>query len=214
MAERKRIVVVEDHAIVREGIRRILAAEPDLEVVALLAEGAGAAARAKAEDADVVVLDVGLPGRDGVEVLTELRREHPRAAVVVLSMLPEDQCAIRLIQSGASAFLNKSRAPEELVAAVRKVAAGGRYLTDRLGDQLVAADAGRQRLSVRELQVLRAIGEGKTVGRIAEQLRISVKTVSTYRARLLAKLHLADTASLMRYAIEQERPGGPERPRP
>lgn len=213
MSERTRIVVIEDHAIVREGVRRILAAEPDLEVVALLEEGTGAAARAREVDADVVVLDIGLPGQDGVAVLAELRAKHPRAAVVVLSMYPEDQCAVRLLQSGASAYLTKSRAPEELVAAVRRVAAGGRYLTDRIGDQLVDADAGRSRLSNRELQVLRAIGEGKTVGRIAEQLGLSVKTVSTYRARLLAKLRLTDTAALIRYAIEQER-STPERPVP
>lgn len=213
MSERTRIVVIEDHAIVREGVRRILAAEPDLEVVALLEEGTGAAARAREVDADVVVLDIGLPGQDGVAVLAELRAQHPRAAVVVLSMYPEDQCAVRLLQSGASAYLTKSRAPEELVAAVRRVAAGGRYLTDRIGDQLVDADAGRSRLSNRELQVLRAIGEGKTVGRIAEQLGLSVKTVSTYRARLLAKLRLTDTAALIRYAIEQER-STPERPVP
>jgi DNA-binding NarL/FixJ family response regulator len=205
---RTRIVVVEDHAIVRDGIRRILAAEPDLEVVALCAEGEGAAAIAKETDADVVVLDIGLPGLDGVEVLAELRRLHPRAAVVVLSMYPEDQCAIGLLQSGASAYLAKSRAPDELVAAVRRVASGGRYITDRLGEQLVdATSIGRphDRLSMRELQVLRGIGEGKTVSRIAEGLGLSVKTVSTYRARLLAKLHLGDTAELMRYAIAQER---------
>jgi DNA-binding NarL/FixJ family response regulator len=211
MSERTRIVVVEDHAIVREGVRRILAAEPDLEVVALLEDGTGAAARAREVDADVVVLDIGLPAKDGVAVLAELRAEHPRAAVVVLSMYPEDQCAIRLLQSGASAYLTKSRAPEELVAAVRRVAAGGRYLTDRIGEELVDADARRSRLSNRELQVRRAIGEGKTVGRIAEQLGLSVKTVSTYRARLLAKLRLTDTVALMRYAIEQER-STPDRP--
>jgi len=203
-----RVVVVEDHAIVREGVRRILAGEPDLQVVALLSDGEGAAARARDTEADVVVLDVGLPGRDGVGVLSDLRQIHPRARVVVLSMYPEDQCAVRLLQSGASAYLTKSRAPEELVAAVRQVAAGGRYITDQLGDQLVDASSRglpHDRLSARELQVLRAIGEGKAVGRIAEQLGLSVKTVSTYRARLLAKLHLSDTAELMRYAIAQER---------
>jgi DNA-binding NarL/FixJ family response regulator len=156
---------------------------------------------------DLVILDINLPGRSGLEVLGDLRRLRPKLPVLVLSMHAEDQYARRLLKAGAYGYLRKESAPEELIAAVRKVVTGGRYVSPTLAEKLVLdldADAEaptHERLSDREFEILRLIGSGKQVSQIAEELHLSVTTISTYRARILEKLNLSTTAELVRYAV-------------
>lgn len=157
---------------------------------------------------DVVILDVTMPGRSGLDVLRDLRVMRPRLPVLVLSMHPEDQYGKRILKAGASGYMNKDSAPEELIKAIRKVQAGGRYISQALAEKLawdLNTDQERpvhEALSHREFEVLRLLASGKTVGQIALDLHLSATTVSTYRARILEKMSMATTAELMRYAIE------------
>lgn len=203
-----RVLIVDDHAVVRQGIRQILADHPDIEVADEAGTEQEAIDKARTGRCSLVLLDLSLPGRGGLEVLKQLREELPRLPVLVLTMHPEDQYAVRTIRSGAAGYLTKQSAPEELVRAVRQVAAGRRYLTaavaERLADQ-VRHDDSRPRheaLSDREFQVLRAIAAGRTVSDIARELALSVKTVSTYRARILEKMELRNNAELTHYAFQ------------
>jgi two-component system, NarL family, invasion response regulator UvrY len=156
----------------------------------------------------VVILDVTMPGRSGLDILRDLKALRPKLPVLVLSMHPESQYGKRVLKAGAAGYLNKDAAPEELVKAIRKVMAGGRYVSAALAETLawhLGADAERpvhEILSDREFEVLRILASGKTVSQIAEDLHLSVNTVSTYRARILEKMNMATTAELMRYALE------------
>ncbi len=156
---------------------------------------------------DVVVLDITMPGRNGLEVLREIRRSKPRLPVLVLSMHPENQFAVRVLKSGASGYMTKESAPEELVGAVKKVLAGGRYVSNTLAETLAASlsisqKAPQEKLSDREFQVLRLIASGKMMSDIARELSLSIKTISTYRARILEKMGMKNNAELMHYAIQ------------
>jgi two-component system, NarL family, invasion response regulator UvrY len=158
---------------------------------------------------DLVILDITMPGRSGVEILGELKRQQPKHPVLVLSMHPEDQYGKRMLRAGASGFMSKDVAPDELINAIRKVVAGGRYVSPTLAEKLAmdlnTRDTGRpphEVLSEREFEVLRMIASGKAVGDIAEEIHLSVATVSTYRARILLKMNMNTTAELIRYAIE------------
>ena len=203
-----RIVVADDHAIVREGIKRILADDPEMELVGEAGDGFEAARLARALRPDVVLLDISMPGRSGIDALAEIRGSSPTIRVLMLSMHPEDQYAIRCLREGADGYLTKESAPESLIEAIRKVHRGGKFISAALAERLVenlhapADQARHERLSDRELQVLMMIGNGKTVSEIADALCVSVKTVSTYRARLLEKMAMENNAQLMRYAIE------------
>lgn len=203
-----RVLVADDHAVVRRGVKGILEAEPDLVVVGEARDGAELLALVERQPCDAVVLDVTLPGRSGLEVLKDLKRQRPRLPVLVLSIHPEDQLAVRVLKAGGAGYMTKETAPAELVKAVRKVVAGGRYVSPRLAERLaedVQDDTERPRhegLSNREYEVLCLIASGKTVGEIAAQLSLSVKTISTYRARLLEKMGLRNNAELTRYAIQ------------
>jgi DNA-binding NarL/FixJ family response regulator len=201
-----RILVVDDHAVVRRGLRQILADEPDVEVYeATDTHEAMGLARARA--LDLVVLDLDLPGKNGLDLLKELKEERPRLPVLILSIHTEDQFALRTLKAGASGFLSKDAAPEDLVTAVRKILRGGKYVSERVAEKLLSrlaepADAAaHDSLSDREFQILRLFGAGKTVREIAEDLSLSVPTISTYRARVLEKLGMKTTAELVRYAI-------------
>lgn len=162
------------------------------------------------EDWDVVMLDITMPGRTGLEALKDIKAIKPQQRVIVLSVHSEDQFAVRVLKAGASGFLNKDSAPEELVKAVRKVTAGGRYVSNSLAEKLVmnldhpTDRPAHQALSDREFQVLRMIGSGKTVSEIAVELSLSVKTVSTYRTRILEKMELNTNAEITRYAFENK----------
>lgn len=202
-----KILHVEDHAIVREGFRRVLEdVFPDMEYGSA-GNGPEAVAQVRAQDWDVVVLDISLPGRGGLDILKDIREVRPRLQVLMMTMYPEDQYALRAFRAGASGYVNKGSPPEELVEAVKKVAEGGKYVSRTLAEHLASnlvTDTGKplhESLSDRELQVLQRLGAGKTVKEIGFELFLSEKTVSTYRTRLLEKMGMKTTAELVRYAI-------------
>jgi two-component system, NarL family, invasion response regulator UvrY len=203
-------LVADDHAVVRQGLRLILQETSDMQVTGEAASGPEALERARGDRYDVVVLDITMPGRSGFDVLKELRVEWPELPVLVLSMHAEEQFAVRLLKAGAAGYLNKESAPEELVKAIRKVVSGGRYVSPTLAEKLAfEIDAGSDKLahetlSDREFQVMRMMASGKTVKEIAAELSLSVKTISTYRARILTKMNLHTNAELIHYAITNQ----------
>jgi DNA-binding NarL/FixJ family response regulator len=205
-----RILIADDHPLVRQGLRQVLEAAEDLSVAGEAKDGHDAVALAARVAWDVAVVDYNMPGKGGVELVKELRRRFPERAVLVLSMYPEDRYALRLLRAGAAGYLNKESAPEELIGALRKVAAGGRYVSAALGEKLALAVSGGdeaplyEKLSDREYQIMWLIASGKTVGDIARQLFLSPNTVSTYRTRILKKINVRNNAELMRYAIRHQ----------
>ena len=203
------ILIVDDHPIVRHGLRLLLETRGAAKRVGEAADAAEAMERLREGGWEVMVLDIDLPDRSGLEVLRDAKARWPTLPVLILSIHPENMLAVRLLKSGAAGYLNKDSAPAELVEAVRRVAAGGRYISAAMA-QLLAEQIGtdparepHERLSEREYQVFRLLAAGTTVGAIAEQLHLSVNTVSTYRARVLEKLGAANNAGLMRYAAER-----------
>lgn len=203
-----RTLLVDDHKIVREGLKRILDEYDDFTSVEEASTGWEALDLARSQSFEVVILDIALPGMDGLETLKQLKQEFSRLPVLILSMYPEDQYALRVLRAGASGYVTKDRAPEELVDALRKVVAGGKYITPSLAEHLAesvqqgVAEQPYESLSDRELQVFRQIAAGKSVGEIASVLSLSVKTVSTYRRRLLSKMGMKTNAEVIRFAIE------------
>jgi len=205
-----RVLIADDHAVVRRGVRMVLEDTARIEVVAEAATGAEALDRARKERIDVAVLDLSMPGPGGLEVLRQLKEEHPHLPVLILTMHPEDQYAVRAFRAGASGYLTKQSIPEELIKAVETIASGRRYITPSVADALASevhhdsTKLPHEQLSDREYQVLLLIAAGKTVGEIAEQLRLSPKTVSTYRARVLEKMQLNTSAELTHYAFSHK----------
>jgi DNA-binding NarL/FixJ family response regulator len=204
-----RILVADDHAIVREGVKRILADTRDLRVLGEASNGQEVFAKVSSQAWDVVLLDLAMPGRNGLEVLQQLKHTNPHLPVLVFSMYPGSQYVIRALKAGARGYLPKESLPEELVVALRKVVQGGRYVSPSLTECLVLemtreSDAPlHTSLSDREYQVLCLLASGKTVTEVADELALSVKTISTYRARILEKMHMNTTAELIHYAILQ-----------
>jgi DNA-binding NarL/FixJ family response regulator len=197
----RRLLLVDDHPVFRQGVRRVLTeALPDV-LIEEADEGAGALARMRAHAADLVLLDVTLPGADGLEVLKGLRAEFPRVPVLVVSMHPADQFARRMIAAGAIGYLTKDTDPALLVRAVNLALKGQRYVSPGSDASEDDRDLLHQRLSDREYQVLRMIASGRTVSQVAQDLSLSVKTVSTYRARILEKMGMENNAELMHYAM-------------
>lgn len=203
-----KILIADDHAIVREGLKQIIADTRDMEVVGEADNGVDAIKQVRKMDCDVLLLDISMPDRSGIEVLKQLRKEVPRLAVLMLSMHREDQYAIRSLKAGAYGYLNKQSAPAELVNAIRVVAAGKKYISPALAQELanqVNDDREaplHETLSDREYQTLTMIASGKTVSEIAAELALSVKTISMYRSRLLQKMKLKHNAELTHYAIK------------
>ena len=202
-----RILLVDDHAVVREGLKQILADSIRGATFGEAATGDEALEKAKAGAWDVVILDMSLPGASGIEVLKELRQMYPRLPVLVLSMHPEEQFAVRALKAGAAGYLTKRTAAEHLAAAARKVLAGGKYVSASLAEKLVGelnmgAEAPHERLSDREFQVFRMLSGAKTVKQISEELSLSTQTVSTYRNRILEKMGLTTNDELTEYALE------------
>jgi len=203
-----RILVADDHAIVRRGLRQIVADESDMEVVGEAQTTQEILDLARQEEWDVIVLNISMPGRGGFEALKALKQTHSKRPVLVLSMYPEDQFAVRAFRAGAAGYMIKESAPEELVQAIRKVVRGGKYVSPSLAEKLAAElgeDAERpphEGLSEREYHVLCLLASGKTVTQIAAEMSLSVKTISTYRARLLEKMRMKTNAEVTRYAIE------------
>ncbi|HXV68855.1 MAG TPA: response regulator transcription factor [Nitrospira sp.] len=205
-----RIVIADDHAVVRRGLKEILADESDMEIGAEASTAHELLDLVRKHPWDAVVLDISLPGRSGLEVLAELKQEQPTLPVLVHTMHPEDQFAVRALRAGAAGYLTKDSAPTELVKALRKIVAGGKYVSASLAEKLAASmdvkavEVPHQILSDREFEVFRLIASGTTVSEIAEQLSLSVKTVSTYRGRILEKMKMKNNADLMRYALQQK----------
>ena len=200
-----RILLADDHEIVRDGLKRILAATPGLEVAGEAASGDEALALVRANDYDVAMLDMSMPGLAGIDLIKRLKIEKPGLRILVLSMHGEQQYAARALKAGASGYLNKDSAGEQLVAAIRKIAAGGVHITDAAAAGLL--QAGRtphEALSDREFEVMRLLVEGLGPTEIGERLHLSVKTVSTHKTRILDKLNVKSTAELVRYALEHK----------
>ena len=201
------ILVADDHAVVRRGIKETLVDASDMFRVEEAGTAPEVLERVRGQTWDLLILDLNLPGRGGLDLLADIRHDRPRLPVLVLSMYPEDQFAVRALRAGANGYLNKESAAEELVTAVNKIVKGGRYVSDALAERLaisVGPDADRaphEALSDREFQVLRLIGSGRTVSQIAEELSLSVKTISTYRTRILVKMGMATNAELTVYAV-------------
>lgn len=202
-----RVLIADDHAILRRGLKEILMRELDSVTWGEAENGQQVLDQVQNHDWDLLILDITMPGRGGLDVLKNLRALRPKLPVLVLSMHPEDQYGKRVLKAGASGYMNKESAPEELIEAVRKLLGGGRYVSPALAETLasdLSQDAGRpphESLSDREFEVLRKLASGKTVSQIAEDLHLSVPTVSTYRARLLEKMGMSTTAELMHYAL-------------
>ncbi|HEV7387346.1 MAG TPA: response regulator transcription factor [Gemmatimonadaceae bacterium] len=205
-----RVAIADDHPIVREGLRRIVSDDSGITVAGEASSAVELFRLLAAAPADVVLLDVSMPGPTFIETLKDLRREHPSVKVLVISAHPEDQWAMRSLQAGASGYLTKDHSPEQLVHAIRRVARGGKFVSETMAERLAGMmDGGRTRaphelLSDREFEVLRALGSGMMVKDVASQLRLSAKTVSTYRTRLLEKMGLETKADLVRYVVTHD----------
>ncbi len=204
-----RFLIADDHAIVRKGIRQILRDEFVDLVIDEVANGSDLMDNVHVQKYDIIILDISMPGRNGLEILKQLKAESITSPVLVLSMHPEDQYAIRVLKAGASGFLSKDIAAEELVNAIKKILSGRKYITESVADKLVGGvdihktQPQHEVLSDREFEVIKLIASGKTVSEIANMLHLSVATVSTYRTRILEKMHLKNNAELTHYVISQ-----------
>lgn len=203
-----RIAIADDHPLVREGLRHFIGAAEDMALAGEAESGDELLTMLRSRPVDLLILDLSLGVRSGLDLLKQIKSEYPKLPVIILSMHREDLFAIRALRSGAAGYVEKNSAPEELLSAIRRVARGGTYVSAKLGEQL-AADIGRggsvvlphDRLSDRELEVLRLLGSGKSVTEIARDVNLSVKTVSTYRARVLAKTGLRNNADIVEYVV-------------
>jgi two-component system invasion response regulator UvrY len=206
------VLICDDHQIVRQGIKQILADAPDIALACEAANGPDALARVREGGIQVVLLDIAMPLRDGLDVLKQLKSEFPRLPVLMLSTYPDRQYAVRSLKLGAAGYLNKSADAEQLIEAIRRVAQGKLFITSSVAEQLASAvGAGvhedqplHERLSQREYQVFRLLSQGRSVGEIAEQLALSSNTVSTYRARILDKTGVRNDVELALYAVQHD----------
>jgi two-component system, NarL family, invasion response regulator UvrY len=202
-----RVLIADDHSIFRIGLKRTLESAPDMVVAAEAATGEETLVKARESNPNVVLLDVSMPGRGGVETAQELKRVNPRVRVLMLTMHPEDQYAVLCLKLGADGYITKDVPPEVLLDAVRKVASGHKYVSSNLAERLATDLSGtgdrpaHELLSSREFEVMRKIAAGRTTGEIAAELHLSVKTVSTYRSRVLQKMNLRTNADIMHYAF-------------
>jgi len=204
------VLIADDHPVVLQGLKQIVAETSDIVIKGEACNGKEVLDQVRTGRWDVVVLDVTMPGTHGLDLLKQLKAQHPKLCVLVLSMHPEDDYAVRLLRAGASGYLNKRSVSDQLVEAIRKVAGGGKYVSPTLAEKLVfdldidTGDLPHKKLSDREFQVFCLIASGMTVTEIAEELSLSVKTVSTYRSRILQKMNMQRNAELTRYAIQHE----------
>lgn len=205
-----RVLIADDHATVRQGLTLILEKSPGMKVVANFSNGTDTKNWLGTHNCDVALLDIAMPGMNGIDLLKHLRKEKPKLPVLILSSYPEDQYAVRLIKAGAAGYLNKECAPEEVVSAVHSVLGGKRYISpavvEMLADELSIPDGKlpHDTLTNREYQIFLQLASARTVSEIASSLKLSAKTISTYRSRILEKMHLHNNAELMRYAIRNK----------
>jgi two-component system, NarL family, invasion response regulator UvrY len=204
-----KVLIADDHPVVRLGLRQILAESSDVHVGREVGSAQEVMQAVAEERWDIVVLDISLPGGNGIELIGEIRKARPETRVLILTIYPEEQYAVRAIKAGAAGFLNKESAPERLTEALRKIAAGGRYVSAELAETLASLVAGEaqgqphERLSDREFEILKLLASGKTVSQVADGLSLSVKTISTHRTRILKKMNMATNAELTHYAVRQ-----------
>ncbi|HTK37925.1 MAG TPA: response regulator transcription factor [Pyrinomonadaceae bacterium] len=202
------VLIVDDHTIVRHGLAQIVTAEGDMTVLGEAQNGDEALELVARSTPDVVVLDITMPGRNGLETLKEIKRRQPDVSVIMLSMHPKDQYAVRVLKAGASGYITKESAPEELVVAIRKAYSGGKYISPDVAELLASyighdsSEEPHRRLSDREFEVFRQIATGKSISQISADLNLSVKTVSTYRTRILEKTGFTSNADIVKYCIE------------
>ncbi len=203
------ILIADDHPLIRKGLMQILADSRYIRNVYEAGNSTEVFRQLEKEKIDVLILDISMPGKDGIEILKDVKIQHPETAVLMLSIQPENQYAVRAFKYGASGCLNKASAPEELLEAIKKVQSGGRYLNDAVSEILLnnitdesGGDLPHRQLSEREYQVMLQLAKGKTISEISEKLNLSIKTVSTYRTRLLAKMNLHTNSDLTYYAIK------------
>ena len=205
-----RILVADDHAIVRDGLKQIVGDTSDMVVAAEASNGREALDKALEDDYDVVLLDITMPDRSGLDVLKEIKSQKPELPVLILSIHPEEQYAVRALKAGAAGYLTKESAPEELIRAMRRVSSGGKYVTSSLAEKLASVlqtsteEPLHQSLSDREYQILCMIASGKRVKQIANELSLSTKTISTYRSRILRKMNMNNDIELTRYAMQNQ----------
>jgi two-component system, NarL family, invasion response regulator UvrY len=205
-----RIIIVDDHPLIREGVKKILKEERDFQVVAEAVNTAEIIALLQKQEADILLLDINMPGRSGIDVLSEIHTIAPELRVLVLTIHPEDSLAVRALKAGASGYITKDAIPSELVAAIRRVAEGHKYISNKLAEQLAESvqmktgDLPHRSLSEREYEVFVHIASGKTLHEIANELSLSPPTVSTYRARIMEKMNLHSNAELMHYALSKK----------
>jgi two-component system, NarL family, invasion response regulator UvrY len=203
-----RILIADDHVVVREGLKQFLSETPGLEIAGEAGSGREALAKIRKEQWDLVLLDISMPDQSGIEVLKEIKRESPNLPVLIFSMFSEDEYALSTLQSGASGFVTKESAPEQLIEAIRRVAQGGKYVSSSLAEKLLSQTLPQRKplahelLSKREFEILLCISRGQSLTSIGERLHLSVKTVSTYRTRILEKLGLSTNAELTRYVVK------------
>ncbi len=203
-----KILIADDHPVVRKGLKEIIEETPDMMVGDEAINGREALEKIRKSDFDVVLLDISMPGRSGLEIIKELKSEKPDLSVLILSMHPEEQYAVRVLKAGASGYLTKESAPDELITAIRKASIGRKYISSSLAEKLafdLEIDAEKplhETLSDREYEVMRMIASGKTISEIAKKLFLSVKTISTYRSRILEKTGMKSNAELTHYALK------------
>ena len=205
-----RILIADDHPVVRKGLKEIIEETTDMRVADEASNGSEVMKKVSSEDLDVVLLDISMPGRSGLDVLKDIKKRRPKLAVLVLSIHPEEQYAVQAFKAGASGYLTKKSAPDELLIALRKVSTGGKYVSSSLAEKLASAlETDREKtphetLSTRENEVMLKIASGKTVTEIAKELYLSPKTISTYRTRILEKMGMKNNVELIRYAIKNQ----------
>ncbi len=202
------ILIADDHAIVRKGLKQILSETPDMSVAAEASSGEEALEKIAHNNFDMILLDISLPGKNGLDVLRQIKREKPKLPVVILSVYTEEQYAMSAFKAGASGYLTKESAPEELISALRKISRGGKYVTSSLAEKMalrISAIKERlphDRLSEREYEVMCMIASGKTINQIAKKLSLSASAVSTYRSRILEKMEMSGTSDIIRYVVK------------
>lgn len=205
-----KVLIADDHPLFRRGLKDILQAQPDIELVGEADTGHKALQMARKQRWDALVLDITMPGLGGIEILSILRQEQPKLPILVLSAHPENQYAVRVLRAGAAGYMTKETAPQELIRGLRKVLRGAKYVSETLAEKL-AFDLGAQNarkphdlLSDREYEIMRMIASGKPLGKIASELALSPRTVSTYRSRVLEKMQMKTNADLIRYALQNK----------
>jgi two-component system invasion response regulator UvrY len=203
-----KILIADDHPVVRSGLKQIIAGEPDIEIVGEATNGNEVIEFIKQNPCDLVLLDIAMPERSGLDIISEIRQLSPDTKILILSIYPEDHYAVRALRAGALGYLTKAGAPQELLGAIRKILSGGRYISPSLAELLAteidrrASHAPHEQLSDREYQVMLMLASGKTVTEAAHELNLSVKTISTYRSRILEKMNMKNNAQLTFYAME------------